>query len=155
MRTGASERPESRRSGCGRSMCSVRATPTLPTRSETALDRDRDLAPLEVEGFEQRDAEAGQARVAPVARTLGRDAQDVLHAARPLAEEDDTVREIDGLIEVVRHEHECRTVPHPCGYKVVLQLHPREGIERAERLIEEQDLRLGHQCAGESSALRH
>src|SRR6266508_6259580 len=146
MRTGASVAPESSRSGSGRSTCCVRTTPTLPAPGR-ALARDTDGAPLEVQRFEERDAQPQQGRIAPVARAARSDAEDVLHPARPLAEQDDVVREVDGLVEVVRHEHQCRTVPRPGREEMVLQAHARERVERAEGLVEEEYLRLRHERA--------
>src|SRR3546814_5897795 len=39
--------------------------------------------------------------------------------------------------------------------QVLLQLLPREGVERAERLVEQEDARPAHQRAGDRRALRH
>src|SRR5258706_15915564 len=150
IRTGASVFPDSSRSGSGRSAYWVWIVPTVPRRSSA-----NERAPFEMQRLEQRDAESEQARVAPVARASGRHAQDIRDARGPVGEEDHTIGEVHGFVEVVRHEDQCGPVAGPCGEEVLLEAHAGERVEGAERLVEQQHLRLGDERPGERRALGH
>ena len=86
--------------------------------------------------LQQRDAERGECRIAPVARPLRSNGYDIDDAARTLAQKDDAVREIDRFVEVVRDEQQRGPVSRPGREKVILQPHARERVERAERFVE-------------------
>jgi hypothetical protein len=78
-------------------------------------------------------------------------ASDLLDPA--LAHDDDAIGDLESLFLVVGHEH-ARDVdlvvepPQP-----LTELLPDLGVERAERLVEEQHLRLGGEGAGERDPL--
>ena len=55
---------------------------------------------------------------------------------------DDAVAEIDRLLEIVGDEHDRRARSPRAGADLVLQRLPRHGVERAERLVHQQDLRV-------------
>jgi hypothetical protein len=55
----------------------------------------------------------------------------------------------------VRHVHDELAVVLPDLQELLLQNEPGLGIERAERLIEQQDLRIGDEGAGDAHALSH
>ena len=63
-------------------------------------------------------------------------------------------RQHHGLVDVVRHQHQRRPRIGPEVEQMVLQVAPGEGIERGERLVQQQHFRLRHQRAGDRHPLR-
>ena len=86
------------------------------------------------------------------------DAGEVLERARlhdaPVAEQHEPAREERRLGEVVRDEHHRLAELAEDAAQVLLQVGARERVERAERLVEEEDLRLEEERAHEPHALR-
>ena len=76
-------------------------------------------------------------------------------AAGPAAHHIDGVGEIDRLAQVVRHQHAGEALLQPQRLHDAPQLLAREGVERAERLVEHQQLGLVDQRAAEVRALLH
>src|SRR3989449_4289128 len=68
----------------------------------------------------------------------------------PLMHQPDPRAEQQSLAHVVGHEHHPLVEPSLERLKLALQLDPRDGIERAERLVEEQQRRGGGQGAGDA-----
>src|SRR2546422_4465203 len=66
----------------------------------------------------------------------------------PLMHQPDPRAEQQSFAHVVRHEHHPLVEPSLERLKLALQLDPRDGIERAERLVEEQQRRGGGEGAG-------
>src|ERR1051325_1806854 len=67
----------------------------------------------------------------------------------------DAVREIDRFAEIVRHEQDRRLLVEPEALEDAPELFPREGIERAEGLVEQQEARLMDERAAELRPLLH
>ena len=63
------------------------------------------------------------------------------------------VRQIRGFRHVVRHEHHCFAQLAKDALQFVLQLETGDGIEGAERLVEQKNLRIQHERAHEPHAL--
>ncbi len=76
----------------------------------------------------------------------------VLHEAA-LAHDGDAVAEFDGLIDVVGHEHHGLAQPGLDGHELALQPLTRERVDRPERLVHQQDGRVGRQRPGHAYAL--
>ena len=74
---------------------------------------------------------------------------------RPALEDRDPVAEPQGLVEVVRYEQDRLAHALLQRAQLVLQLAADQRIERRERLVHEQDLRVGRECARETDALLH
>src|SRR6266540_2945208 len=108
-----------------------------------------------MERFEQGHPQCRERRIAPVSGPSWRDAYDVDDASGPIAEQHDAIGEIHRFVEVVGHEHERRFVALPRREQMILQAHARECVEAAERLVEQEHLRLRDECARESDTLRH
>ena len=76
-------------------------------------------------------------------------------AAGARAHHGDAVGQIAGLAQVVRDQDDGRLPRHPELLHDRPQLLARELVERAERLVEQQELRIVHQRAAERGALQH
>src|SRR5262245_13709495 len=68
---------------------------------------------------------------------------------------DDTVRQEQRLIDIVGDHHDGFAVLVPEPHELILEFHTGQGIEEAERLIEEQDFGLEGKSAGNADALAH
>jgi len=88
-----------------------------------ALSGRTQLAPLEVQRFEERHPQAEQIGVPSVTRTPRRDAEDIHDARGTIAEQDDTISEVYGLVEVMGHQHQGRPVARPRRQQVILARH--------------------------------
>ncbi len=73
----------------------------------------------------------------------------------PRRHHDDARRQEDGLGDRMRHEHDRRLGPFPDLEQ--LEVHPLAGhlVERAERLVHQQDRRVDRQCPGDRHSLLH
>ncbi len=92
----------------------------------------------------------------PIARPCLRDAK--LLAERRAGrrrQRDDAVGEQQGFIHVVRHHDDGLALVAPERLDFVLQARAGEGVERAQRFIEQQDLGLHRECAGDGDSLTH
>jgi len=77
------------------------------------------------------------------------------HAGGAAGEHDHTIAEVDSLGHVMRDHEQGRTVMCRNRQQEVLQAHASEGIHGAERLIEQQQSRLGEQATRDCRALCH
>ncbi len=59
------------------------------------------------------------------------------------------------FVDAVRYENDRALVFLPDPDQFILHIHPGLLIERAERLIHQDDLRIHQQCAGDADALIH
>ena len=71
------------------------------------------------------------------------------------AQHDDPVGQEQRLVEIVGDEKHGRAVALPQADQLLLQRLAGQGVERAERLVQQEHGRTGHQRAGEGGALRH
>jgi hypothetical protein len=71
------------------------------------------------------------------------------------AEDDDAVGKLEGLVDVVRHQQHRGRLGTVDVQQQVLHLDPGQRVERAERLIEEQDAGVAGQRPGQRGALGH
>ena len=78
-----------------------------------------------------------------------------LDATRPGAEHDDPAGHEDGLVDVVGDEHHRLLRLFPDAQQQLLHQHARLVVERAERLVEQQDLGVVGQRAGDRHPLLH
>src|SRR2546423_1414601 len=83
------------------------------------------------------------------------DAVDALHGSRSRGDDDDPVGERDRLLEIVRDEDDRRSGRGPELKKLVLHERARLDVERAERLVHQEDARLVDQGLRERRALAH
>src|SRR5690606_25782269 len=77
------------------------------------------------------------------------------HARGSLAEDDDAVGELEGLVDIVGDEHDGLLMVLADLEQEVLHAQPGERIERGEGLIEEEHIRLCSQATREPHALGH
>src|SRR5256885_16190239 len=84
-----------------------------------------------------------EADLGDVARSWKIDAVDALHRPRPRRDDDDAIGEGDGLLEIVRDEHDRSARRGPELEKLVFHQRARLNVERAERLVHEPEARLG------------
>lgn len=75
--------------------------------------------------------------------------------ARSRRERDDAIGEQQRFIHVVGHHHYGLALVSPERFDLILQARAGEGVERAQRLIEQQDLRLHGQGARHGNSLSH
>ena len=71
------------------------------------------------------------------------------------SQRDDPVGEQQRFIDVVRHHHHGLALAAPQRFDLVLQPRARERVQRAQRLIEQQDLGIRRQRARNRDALAH
>ena len=134
------------------------ARPSARTRSAsmTADPRRRRLV-LAERLADARDEPEVALRFAGLDRSLGGqvDVDDLRDPARPRRHDDDPGRQEDGLGDAVGHEHDGRPGPPPDAHQ--LGVHPLAGhlVERPERLVHEQQLRVERQGPGDRDALLH
>ena len=69
--------------------------------------------------------------------------------------DDDAVAHVDRFVDVVGDEEHRRAARLPEPQHFVLHPHAGEGVERAERFVEQQDFGVIDQRAGERDALGH
>ena len=110
---------------------------------ERAIERGQHV-PLEI---------VEQWRVA-VARPRQVDLDLLEQPARPRPHHQHAIRQHHGLVDVVRDQDQRRPRVVPEVEQMVLQVAPREGVERGERLVEQQHFRLRHQRARNRHPLR-
>src|SRR5882724_5685478 len=79
----------------------------------------------------------------------------ILDHAGPGRKQDDAVRQRQGLAEVMRHEQNRLLFALPDSKQNVVHIDLGVGIERTERLIHQQNLRLDDQRSHQRSALTH
>ena len=91
-----------------------------------------------------REALGGERRLHDLADSAGRG-----------AEHEDAVGEQQRLVDAVRHEHDGGAGLRPDFQEILLQLLARLRVERAERLVHEDEDRLAHQRARDTDALLH
>src|SRR5256885_4418094 len=91
----------------------------------------------EVEKLENFTAQGKEIRAAAIARTIKCDRNDLLDRARPLRQDDDAVAHVNGFVDVVSNEEHGSAPVLPKARNVILHTHAREGVEGAERLIEQ------------------
>ena len=75
--------------------------------------------------------------------------------AGPLRQDDDAVAHVNGLIDVVSNEEHGRAPVLPKAQDFILHTHAGEGVEGAERLIQQKNFGMINQGASQSYALRH
>ena len=71
----------------------------------------------------------------------------------PLVHDHDAGPQLERLVDVVRDQQKClfRSFMEP--FKLILKVQPRDRVDRAERLIEQHDLRVRDQRPGKADAL--
>jgi hypothetical protein len=74
---------------------------------------------------------------------------------RPTREYEYTFRQIDRLVDIVRHEHDSNTEAFPQSAHQILQLEPRLGVDGRERLVHQEHLRLVRDGARNGHSLLH
>src|SRR5436190_11666601 len=100
-------------------------------------------------------AQLKKLRAAPIAWPRQVYRNDALDPARPLRHDDDAVAHVNRFVDVVRHEQHRRPARLPKPQHFVLHPHPGKGVERAEGLVEEQDLWMIYEGASERDPLGH
>src|SRR3989442_473313 len=102
-----------------------------------------------------RDELRGALERADVARARPgkRDADDVVDGARSRADERDAIAEEDRLVHAVRDEHNGGARPFPDADELLLKDPPGLLVERAERFVHKQHLRLHRQGPREANPL--
>src|SRR5215211_4556851 len=94
-------------------------------------------------------------RVHLVARVRQVDAQHLAHLGRRGRQHDDAVGQVDRLVDVVRDEQDRHPVLLAHPQHEVLEVAARLRVDRGERLVHQQDLRLIGKRAGDRHPLLH
>ena len=89
-----------------------------------------------------------------IARPGEIDANFLEQPAGPRTHHHDAVRQHHRFIDVVSNEDQCRAGVGPQIEEMILQIGAGEGIERRERLVEQEHFGLRHKSAGDRDALR-
>jgi hypothetical protein len=97
-----------------------------------------------------RNSELGGRRPRP----LELDRDDRFHPPRAIGEDDDDVGEEDRLVQIVGDEQHGALIALPHRQKQRLQQQAGLAVERAERLVHQQDIRLDGKGAGERAVRR-
>jgi len=92
---------------------------------------------------------------AQVARARQLDLELDLHPSRAASEDDDPVRKVDRFFDVVRDEERSLTCLRPDLQELELHHFARLRVQRRERLVEKEHLRVGEERPGEVHALLH
>src|SRR5262249_49533235 len=100
-------------------------------------------------------AQAKERLAGAIARTQKLNIDLAIDAPRRRSDDEDAIAHVDGFIAVVGHEKHGGTAIFPEPEHFVLHPHAREGVERAERFIEQKHFGVIDQCACESNALGH
>ena len=90
---------------------------------------------------------------APLAGAADRVVEDACDAAGISGHQHDFLPEVERLLDVVRDEQRRRVLLVPEPEEDVLHLLARDGVERRERLVHQQDVRLQQEGAREAHAL--
>ena len=98
---------------------------------------------------------SGSKVISIVARPRQVDVVDPREPARPRRHDDDAVGEEDRLADVVRDEHDRLAALAPEPEQKQVHLVARERVERAERLVHQQHVRVLRQRADDRRALLH
>src|SRR4051812_44398920 len=104
---------------------------------------------------ERRAAQLDEAGIAPMAGIGKVDGDVGDDARRPRPEDDDALAEIERLLDIMGDEERREAAATPQGDELLLHGEPGEGIELAERLVEEEELRIVDEGARQRHALRH
>ena len=92
---------------------------------------------------------------ADVARVRDVDVDDPLDPRRPRAHHDHAVGELHGFVDVMRHEDDRLPFRLPDPQQLAAHDQPGDGIERAERLVEEEHVGIDRERARHFHALLH
>ena len=115
--------------------------------------------PVDPETGEQVGAELGQFGRPPVAWTITGDGDDLADGgaigARLRRQEEDPVGELDGFVDVVRHQEDGRRGGRVDVEQQVLHPEAGQGIERPERLIEQEHPGVPGERPGQGRPLGH
>src|SRR5262245_1596734 len=83
------------------------------------------------------------------------DVDDLVDPSRPRRDDADLARQLDRLLDAMGDEHHGRTPLEPQRLQIDANALPRHRIELAQRLVEQQRVRLMHQRLAERRALLH
>src|SRR3989442_5535147 len=119
------------------------------------LDRGRRRVAGQVEMFEDIASEAEEFRAVALAWTSQANVEVALDATGTGSHNDDAVAHVDCFVDVVSDQKHRSAAGLPKTEHFVLHAHAGEGIQRAERLVQEEDLGMVNQRPGQSHALGH
>ena len=128
------------------------------TETEHASRSRRHFRPAiagEVEKLENFTAQRKEVSAAAIARTIKRNRNDLFDGAGPLRQDDDAVAHVNGFVDVVSNEEHGSAPVLPKAQNFILHTHAGEGVEGAERLIQQKNFGMINQGASQSYALRH
>jgi hypothetical protein len=96
---------------------------------------------------QQSGSELGKRWIRPQPRTVDLDGQ--IEGESPVGQDEDPVGQKDGLVDVVCDEEDRRVMPFVQPDHQFVHPDPGEGVERPERFVQEQEVRLTHEGAGD------
>src|SRR5579859_70781 len=109
----------------------------------------------EMQEFQDVTAQAEKPFRIALAGTLQLDLDDPLDSTRARGHDQDAVTHVNRFVDIMGHQENGRSPVLPEPEHFVLQTHPREGIQSAQRLIQEQHLGMIDQGACQGCALGH
>ncbi len=121
----------------------------IPAAAAGACDG---LTPSNASTSSRNRTKPGKERVLLIA---GADVHDAGDAAWIGPQHDDAIGQEHGLVHVVGDEHGSAALPAHHPRELFLQPQPGQRIQRAKRLIEQQEARLVHQRPRDGNPLRH
>src|SRR5207249_3613498 len=108
-----------------------------------------------MEMLENLAAQAEERLAGTIARTSQVDVNLAIDASGRRGHDEDAIAHVNCFVYVVRHQKHGGAAIFPKVQYFVLHAHASEGIERTQRLIEEENFRVINECACKSDALRH
>ena len=83
------------------------------------------------------------------------DGEDLLNPRRPRAQDDDSIGELHGFIDVVRDKDDRAPFSLPNAEKLAAHDHAGDGIQGAEWLVKKENVGIDRESAGDLKALFH
>ena len=124
-------------------------------RDDKRLRVCRHGAAGEMKQLQNLTAQLQERGATPIPRTFQRDRNGPVDSSGPLRHDEDAVAHVDRFVDVVGDEKHRGAADLPEAQDFILHPHPREGIERAERFIEEKNSRVIDERTSESDPLGH
>src|SRR4051794_40342881 len=132
----------------------VASAPERPGAGAAPLSKDA----VAMEDFLDLAEIGGEDRALPhleIPRPWQVDVDDLVDPPRPWRDHANLVRQLDRLLDAVGDEHHCRPPLEPQCLQVDADALARHGVELAQRLVEQQRVRLVDQCLAEGCPLLH
>src|SRR6516162_6848877 len=109
----------------------------------------------EMEVLENISAEAQESQAAAIAGSSECIRNGLIDPARRLSHDHDAIAHVNRFVDIVGDEKHGGATVFPEAQHLILHTHPGKSIKRAERLVEQENLRVVNERSGKSNALGH